>query len=93
MPRADITPYAALGAYLADRAAAGERRVVLPFAAIETAILRRPLPQSARSPQQWRQWWERPGQPHAWEGWLRAGWHVEDVDLAGETVTFVRGAG
>jgi hypothetical protein len=41
--------YGPLGDYLAARAAAGEAVVTLPFAAIEGAILGRPLPASARA--------------------------------------------
>jgi hypothetical protein len=86
--------YVALGAYLAERAATGERRVTLTFATIEGAILHGPLPPSAVAPQTARRWWiGNHGQTHAWEGWLRAGWRVAAVDLAGETVTFVRGDG
>jgi hypothetical protein len=89
-----VTRYAALGAYLEERAATGERRVVLPFATIEGAILRWPLPASARDPHHRQGWWRGGGHyAHAWEGWLRAGWQVEAVDYAGETVTFVRGGG
>jgi hypothetical protein len=88
-----VTRYAALGDYLAARAATGQARVVLPFATIEGAILRRPLPPSARLSKNRREWWQGSGQAHAWEGWLRAGWRVAAVDFAGETVTFVRGGG
>jgi hypothetical protein len=94
MPGAERSPYAALAAYLEARAATGERRVALTFATIEGAILRRPRPASARSPHHGPGWWAGGGRyPHAWEGWLRVGWRVEAVDLAGETVTFVRGGG
>jgi hypothetical protein len=91
--RPGVTRYAALGAYLEERAETGERRVMLMFATLEGAVLRGPLPPSAVAPQTARRWWHAGGQVHAWEGWLRAGWHVEAVDLAGETVTFVRGEG
>jgi hypothetical protein len=41
-----------------------------------------------------RRWRHNDWHPRqAREGWLRAGWQVEAVDLTGETVTFVRGAG
>ena len=37
-------------------------------------------------------WWRNDGRsPHAWYGWLRAGWFVASVNLATETVTFTRG--
>ena len=92
MPHSRVTPYAALGADLAARAAAGETRVTLALGDVE-AILRRPLPASARRPRAYHQWWRGGGDIHAWEGWLRVGWRVEAVDLAGETVTFARGDG
>jgi hypothetical protein len=78
--------------HLAARAAAGETRVTLSFAAIEGAILGRPLPASARSRRNHRAWWGsgNTNYPHRWYGWLRAGWQVEAVDLAAETVTFAR---
>ncbi len=85
--------YAPLGAYLATRGAAGERRVNLAFAAIET-LLGRPLPATARESRRHRQWWHDGAyRPHAWYGWLRVGWRVEGVDLAAETVTFARPGG
>jgi hypothetical protein len=34
-----------------------------------------------------------PSQAHGWYGWRRAGWTVEAVDLAAETVTFARPGG
>ncbi|HEY8602339.1 MAG TPA: hypothetical protein VIL85_28210 [Thermomicrobiales bacterium] len=84
--------YGALGDHLAARAAAGEGRTTLPLAAIETQILARPLPRTARHPRLHRQWWRGHGAgfPHAWYGWQRAGWTVEAVDLAAGTVTFMR---
>jgi hypothetical protein len=87
--------YGPLGEHLAARAAAGEVRVTLTFAAIEGALLGRPLPASARSRRNHRAWWGSgsTNYPHRWYGWLRAGWQVEAVDLAAETVTFVRMGG
>ena len=89
MPRAAMADwYAPLGAYLVQQAAAGQHRVVLPFAQLE-AILGHALPPSARGH---RTWWQNNGrQAHAWYGWLRAGWFVGAVSLATETVTFTRG--
>src|SRR4051812_19827995 len=86
------TRHAALGGHLAERAATGERRVTLTFATLEGAILHGLLPPSARDAHRGRDWWHQGGKAaHAWEGWVRAGWRVEAVDLAGETVTFIRG--
>ncbi len=91
MPRSRLEElYAPLGDYLIAQAAAGQRQVELPFAQLEVAILGRPLPPPARGR---RDWWRNTGQsPHAWYGWLRAGWFVGAVSLATETVTFPRGA-
>ena len=86
--------YARLAAYLAGQRAVDRARVTLPFAALEATILDRPLPATARSSKDHWQWWQAGGaQVHAWEGWLSVGWRVEAVDLAAETVTFVRPAG
>jgi hypothetical protein len=83
------TWFGPLGDYLAQQAAAGQRRVELPFAQLEVAILGRALPARARTR---RDWWQNDGrEPHAWYGWLRAGWLVGAVSLATETVTFTRG--
>ena len=81
--------YASLGDYLIEQAAAGQRQVVLPFAQLEVAILGHPLPPAARRTLAW--WQNRGREPHAWHGWLRAGWFVGAVSLATETVTFTRG--
>src|SRR4051794_20845226 len=93
MPGRRVTRYAALGAYLEARAAAGEARVALTLDEIEATILEWPLPRSARSPHHHKGWWRGSAEIHAWEGWLRAGWRVETVDLAHEIVTFARGQG
>ena len=101
MPRGDRPPrqpieriYGPLGDHLAARAAAGERRVALTFAAIE-GILGRPLPATARAPRHHRAWWDGLGgrAPHAWYAWQRHGWAVAAVDLAAEAVTFARMGG
>ncbi len=94
MGRAMRTPMERLYGPLADHLAARaeEGRVALPFATIEGAILARPLPRTARHPRGHRQWWRGTGAgfPHAWYGWQRAGWTVEAIDRAAETVTFTR---
>jgi len=85
--------YAPLAEHLAARAAAGEWRVTLLFAAIE-ALTGRPLPATARQPRGHRRWWRgQANTPHAWYGWHRVGWRAEAVDLATETVTFARPVG
>ncbi len=65
MPRSAIADrYASRGDYLADQAAAGQHRVVLPFSQIEVAILGHPLPPAARGTLGW--WQNRGREPHAW---------------------------
>ena len=83
--------YGPLGEYLTARAAVGEHRVTLTFAAIE-GILGRSLPASARAPRAYRAWWVggRAAYPHTWHGWQRHGWVLAAIDLAAETVTFAR---
>jgi hypothetical protein len=87
--------YGGLSAYLTAQAARGETRVTLPFAVIETTLLGRPLPATARHPRGHRQWWRGRGTnyPHGWYGWQRVGWTLAAVDLAAETVTFTRDGG
>lgn len=58
----------------------------LSFAEVE-AILRRPLPPSARQHQAW--WANTDSHSHA-RAWLQAGWRTERLDLAGERIAFVR---
>ncbi len=89
MPQPVERLYAPLAAYLTAQAAAGVRRVTLPFVTLE-ALLRRPLPASARAGRTW--WRARGHNPQAWYGWVRVGWRVAAVDLAAETATFARGA-
>jgi len=86
--------YGRLSVYLTARAALGETRVTLAFAALE-AILGRPLPATARHPIGHRRWWRPAGAayPHGWYGWQRVGWTVEAVDLVAETVMFTRVGG
>lgn len=84
--------YGGLSAYLTACAARGETRVTLPFAVIETMLLGRPLPATARHPRAYRAWWRahNAAYVHGWYGWQRVGWMVAAVDLAAETVTFAR---
>jgi len=89
MPQPVERLYAPLAAYLTAQAAAGVRRVTLPFATLEATFLWRPLPASARAR---RGWWHATGKaPQTWYGWVRVGWRVAAVDLAAATVTFERG--
>lgn len=63
-------------------------RVRMKFSSIE-AILGRNFPASARK---YSAWWgndDQGGTRHS-AAWLKAGWIVEDLDLAGEEVSFVR---
>ena len=81
----------ALGAYLQAQGAAGHTRVTLAFVAIETTILRRPLPATARVARRHHAWWyAESGAYHVWYGWRSVGWQVAAVDLAAETVSFTR---
>lgn len=68
---------------LKEKAAAST--VQLTLRGIE-ALLDEPLPDSAR---EHRSWWanEPAGHPQSL-AWMRAGWRVDDVDLAGEEVVF-----
>jgi hypothetical protein len=92
MPQSISKVYGPLGDHLAVLAANGEVRITLPLTILETAILNRPLPATARHPRGHRQWWRGNGisYPHAWHGWQRVGWQVDAVDLKPETVTFSR---
>lgn len=58
------------------------------FAELER-VLGQPLPRSAR---EHRPWWanERSGSHTQAKAWLEAGWETREVDIARETVTFVR---
>jgi hypothetical protein len=64
-----------------------ETRIPLTFNQIE-AILGFELPKTSRKRSQW---WENNPNHHAHaRAWLDAGFHTEEVNLAGETVTFAR---
>jgi len=79
--------YDPLGRHLSDRDK-GERRLTMPFADIDRLVGQ--LPASARSrPGWWTDDAEARVQVRAWRG---AGWRVESLDLANETVTFARRA-
>jgi hypothetical protein len=84
--------YGGLSAYLTACAARGETQVTVSFATLETTLLGRPLPATARHPRGYRQWWRATdtAYPHGWYGWQRVGWTVAAVDQAAETVTFAR---
>jgi len=62
-------------------------RTSMSFAEIE-GVLAFPLPVSARK---YQAWWSnaRQGHSHA-AAWLDAGWRTADLDLTGETVSFVK---
>ena len=63
----------------------------MTFADIARAIGQARLPDSAYRR---REWWagesSRESHTQARNGWLAAGWDVDTVDLAGQTVTFRR---
>ncbi|MGD9890730.1 MAG: hypothetical protein AB7R89_17115 [Dehalococcoidia bacterium] len=77
--------YDALERYLSG---VPERRVTLSFQRIED-IIGDLLPNNAREDDLWWANSRNPGraQPRAW---IDAGWQVERVDLASQSVTFVR---
>jgi DNA-binding XRE family transcriptional regulator len=64
--------------------AAGVEKTALSFAEIE-AILGRALPPSARAR---RDWWGNRREASQAGAWMEAGFHVIELDLAGERVTF-----
>jgi DNA-binding XRE family transcriptional regulator len=66
--------------------AAGTGNVSLTFGEIE-ALLGRPLPPSARSR---RDWWGNRNKANQASAWMEAGYHVVELDLPGERVTFAR---
>ena len=79
--------YAPLEKYLRDLPVSQED-VTLTFESIE-AILKEPLPASARKDYPW---WEnqKPGIQVKTNAWMDAGWMVEIVDLVQRWVRFVR---
>jgi DNA-binding XRE family transcriptional regulator len=66
----------------------GQDPVTFTFNEIE-ALLGEPLPRSARASRGW--WSNRRGSPQA-SAWMRAGYHVQRLDLEGERVTFAKPA-
>lgn len=79
-----MSKYEVLAKYLQELAER-QREVTLSFKELEE-VLRFELPPSARKR---RSWWANSGDhAQAREGWLRAGWVVENVDLEGKNVTF-----
>ena len=83
--RREPARYQPLGDWLAARP---ERRVTLPFTAVE-AIIGHRLPPSARSGVGW---WQHSDQRlyGAGRAWRAAGWRVAAVDRWRQTVTFER---
>lgn len=80
----DLSKYRQLHDYLASARVERQR---LSFAAIED-ILGFALPASART---YPAWWSNDGTGGRQSGaWLSAGWKTDELDLAGETVTFRR---
>jgi DNA-binding XRE family transcriptional regulator len=65
----------------------GQDAITLSFAEIE-ALLGGPLPESARESRGW--WSNRHAGPVQASAWMGAGYHVKGLDLAGETVTFLK---
>jgi len=61
-------------------------RIPVTFGQI-ASVLGFDLPKSSTTHPQW--WANHPGQPQA-RAWLTAGFRTEDVDVAAETVVFVR---
>ena len=79
-----MTKYARLTDFL-ERLEPSSRR--MSFAEIEN-VLEFSLPESARRHQAW--WANNPIDGRQSMAWLSAGWQTEDLDLAGESVTFRR---
>jgi hypothetical protein len=79
----DQGKYAPLTHWLATQRGVNALRVT--FDQLD-ALLAEPLPQSAR---QHRSWWSNEYTTNLQSlAWLRAGWQVENVDFAAETITF-----
>lgn len=73
--------YGVLGSYLSSQP---NSDISLSLSEVE-AILRFPLPDSAR---EYRQWWENDANHvQARDGWLAVGWKVDAVDLARRAVS------
>jgi hypothetical protein len=77
--------YQALGAYLGRQSGP---TCVLTFGEIE-ARLGRALPPSAYARRGW--WNNRDVPPHAYHGWVSAGWRIASVDMERQVVTFRKG--
>ena len=77
--------YRPLGAYLRQQPGP---TYALSFREAE-GQLGRALPPTARALRAW--WSNHPAHPHAYHGWLAAGWRVASVDLALQTVTLRMG--
>ena len=80
--------YDPLQRYLAGRPD-GMRELTMRFAEIQQLV--RQLPNSARTLESW--WHNNPDASAAVRAWWMAGWRVQAVDLAAETVVFVREPG
>jgi len=81
--------YDPLAAFLA---ASATPNVTLSFRQVELT-LREPLPESARSPENYHAWWANSTTNHVnSRSWLSVGWRVGEkgVDLNRETVTFAK---
>jgi hypothetical protein len=65
----------------------GRERIEMAFEDIESIMGGAHLPPSARNPRL-SQWWDNDfGNPQA-QGWMRAGYQIEAVDIPGERVRF-----
>jgi hypothetical protein len=80
---AEVSKYDPLFKWLTEQAAG---QIPTTFGQV-ASVLGFDLPKSSTSHPQW--WANHPGQPQA-RAWLTAGFRTEDVDVAAETVVFVR---
>lgn len=78
-----MSKYQPLSGWLAGQSAS---RIYATFSQIE-GILSFGLPASARA---YPQWWENDPKHVQAEAWLGAGFHTEHLNLAGESISFVR---